>query len=158
MTRWPGNGVAVEHGPLVYSLPIEPEWSSKVEPRWSTADFPVWIAHPTSAWNYGIVADPSTLAAQVKFRRGAMSEDPWTNPPTAILLAANRVEGWELVNDLRIRSGFSVRRFRCSNRNTPHLLCLRAIFFPHNWSRNHLALRSAPSRLLWFPTAALTYA
>ena len=99
VTRWPGNGVAVEHGPLVYSLPIEPEWSSKVEPRWSTPDFPVWIAHPTSAWNYGIATDPLALASQVKFRRGAMTEDPWTNPPTAIVLAANRIEGWELVND-----------------------------------------------------------
>jgi hypothetical protein len=98
MTRWPQNGVGIEHGPLVYALPIKENWTSRVEPKYTTAEFPSWEATPAGAWNYGIAVDPAKLDIEVKFTRagGSADEDPWTNPRTSISVPARKIEGWEL--------------------------------------------------------------
>jgi hypothetical protein len=44
------RSVSIEHGPLLFSLPIEPKWS-KLSEHGPMAD---WEVRPTSAWNYGI--------------------------------------------------------------------------------------------------------
>ncbi|MGB7434453.1 MAG: beta-L-arabinofuranosidase domain-containing protein, partial [Candidatus Acidiferrum sp.] len=54
VTNWPQNGLGIERGPLVYSLPIKEKWTPVVEPKWTTADYPSWEATPESPWNYGI--------------------------------------------------------------------------------------------------------
>lgn len=92
VTRWPDNGVALEHGPLVYALPIQEEWTAVVEPNYSTKEFPSWNAVPKSAWNYGVLD-----AEKAQFVRLPMSEDPWSNPPSQIRVSALLIPGWEFV-------------------------------------------------------------
>lgn len=92
VSQWPDHGVGVEHGPLVYSLPIGEAWSTVVEPRYTTETFPSWNANPTTPWNYGLALEH----AKIEFRKGRMSDDPWSNPPTQIHVPARRIEGWEL--------------------------------------------------------------
>lgn len=96
LTHWPDGGAALERGPLVYSLPIRETWTSEIVPRYSTAEFPGWNAVPASAWNYGLVLDETSLEAQVKVERSPMSDEPWTNPPIRLVVAARRIEGYEL--------------------------------------------------------------
>lgn len=95
-TDWPDGGVALEHGPLVYALPIETKWTPVVEERWSTTAFPSLNATPTSAWNYGLALTKAPLEGQVTLERVAVSDDPWTQPPLHMTVAARRVLGYEL--------------------------------------------------------------
>lgn len=100
LSRWPQNGIGVERGPLVYSLPIETEWTTKVEAKYSTEEFPAWEARPKSAWNYGLALDDATLehAVQVQTHPPATEEafDPWEKPPIHLTVPARKIAGWEL--------------------------------------------------------------
>ena len=100
VTRWPQNGIGIEHGPLVYSLHIQPEWSSVVEEKYTTAEFPSWNATPASQWNYGLAVEEAHLEKQVKVNRkpaaDASSQDPWVDPPVSLTVPAKSIAGWEL--------------------------------------------------------------
>lgn len=100
VTHWPENGVGIERGPLVYSLPIEENWTSRVEPTFTTADFPSWEATAASAWNYALALDPSKLNSEVEFTSRPAEQngelDPWDNPPVALTVPARRIEDWQL--------------------------------------------------------------
>jgi hypothetical protein len=95
-SRWPQRGIAVEHGPLVYSLAIKEKWTSVVEPKYSTMEFPGWSVTPASAWNYALSASPETQAVHATLERKAMTPDPWTDPPVSVTVAARKVEDWQL--------------------------------------------------------------
>lgn len=96
LSHWPGNGVALEHGPLVYSLPIQEEWTSVVEPRYSTDSFPSWNAKPTSPWNYGLALSGKPLESQVTVQRSPVGDDPWSHPPVRLTVTAYKIEGYAL--------------------------------------------------------------
>jgi hypothetical protein len=98
VSHWPGNSVGLEHGPLVYALPIKEQWTPVIEPKWSTADFPSWDAQPASAWNYGLAVDPAKLDAEVHLQRKAMTPDPWVDPPVTLSAPAQLIESWKLVS------------------------------------------------------------
>jgi len=98
LSHWPDNAVGLEHGPLVYALPIKEKWTPMIEPKWSTAEFPSWDAQPASAWNYGLAVDPAKVADQVRFERKAMTPDPWVDPPVTLIAAAQPIESWKLAS------------------------------------------------------------
>jgi hypothetical protein len=98
LSHWPDNGLGVEHGPLVYALPIKEQWTPVVEPKWSTADFPSWDAQPDSQWNYGLAIDPAKVAEQVRFKRKAMRPDPWIDSPVTLTVPAQIIESWKLAS------------------------------------------------------------
>ena len=97
VSRWPESGIAVEHGPLVYSLPIRETWTPVVEPKYTTPEFPAWNAMPASAWNYGLLLEQADLDGQIKIQRQAMTDDPWNRPPITLSVPAKQIEGWELL-------------------------------------------------------------
>ncbi|MGO9336973.1 MAG: beta-L-arabinofuranosidase domain-containing protein [Terracidiphilus sp.] len=106
VTHWPQGGIAVEHGPLVYSLPIKEDWSSQPIARWSTAEFPSWEARPASEWNYALALLSSRSGTDqpepgLHFERSAMTADPWVNPPVRLMAPARRVSGWTLAVDAK---------------------------------------------------------
>lgn len=96
LTRWPQNGVALEHGPLVYAMDIKAEWTPIVEEKYTTAEYPSWKAMPASAWNYGLAVDDTHLTEQVTVERKAMTEDPWVDPPVTMTVPGRTIVGWEL--------------------------------------------------------------
>ena len=96
-SRWPQGGIAIEHGPLVYSLPIRENWTPIVEPKYPNPEWTSLKAMPTTPWNYGLDVNPSTLERQVKIQRRPMTQDPWNDPPIALTAPARRIEGWELM-------------------------------------------------------------
>jgi DUF1680 family protein len=103
ITHWPQNGVGIERGPLVYSLPIRENWTEIAESGYSTAEFPSFEARPASAWNYGIVADPAKLADDVEVETRPLGpvevDDPWDHPPTTLSVPVRQVRGWDLQAD-----------------------------------------------------------
>ncbi|MGB9148021.1 MAG: hypothetical protein WCC14_19520, partial [Acidobacteriaceae bacterium] len=101
LSRWPQNGIGIERGPLVYSLPIQAHWTSTVIPRYSTAEFPCWEATPESPWNYGLALDEANLEKQVEVKKQPAAAnanfDPLENPPITLTVPARKIEGWELM-------------------------------------------------------------
>lgn len=102
LSHWPDHGVGIEHGPLVYALSIQPEWTSLAEAYYSTAEFPTWQATPTTEWNYGMALDPARVSSQVEVKRAPSPPNlennpwPWTSSPTTLTVPARKLEGWDL--------------------------------------------------------------
>ena len=101
LSRWPDNGVGVEHGLLVCSLPIKEEWTPLVIPKYSTNDFPCWNAVPASPWNYGLAVDEARLSSEIQIQHTRMTEDPWTEPPITATVLLRKISRWELENDAK---------------------------------------------------------
>ncbi len=101
LSRWPQNGIGLERGPLVYSLPIRARWTTTVVPRYSTPEFPCFEARPQSEWNYGLALQEATLDEDVQVIQRPIAPDqafdPWENPPVALTVPARKVAGWELM-------------------------------------------------------------
>jgi hypothetical protein len=98
-TRY-NEAVAVERGPLVYSLRIDEEWTRvnadkphREEPH---ADFEV---RPASPWNYALVLDREHPESSVRFEERPVGERPFS-PDGAGMLAHARgrqLPGWRIV-------------------------------------------------------------
>jgi len=100
ISHWPKNGIALEHGPLVYSLPVKEIWTSVVdEPGYCTAEFPRWEARPGSPWNYGVAVTDSGTDSSVSFQQNGITQDPWVDPPVKLIVSVKRIDGWGLVFD-----------------------------------------------------------
>jgi hypothetical protein len=110
-TTWPSQGIALERGPIVYSLRIQEEWES-LEKRVGAAigllgvynlqpRFPGLIGHnvyPKSPWNYALDVDPEQLNSMVQVRDHEWSDErPWSAsaPPMTLEVPACRVTGWD---------------------------------------------------------------
>ena len=100
VTQWPQDGIGIERGPLVYSLPIKENWTTKVVQEYSTAEFPCWEAVPSSEWNYGLALDVANLESEVEVKMRPVDSDhlidPWENPPISIAVPARKIQDWEL--------------------------------------------------------------
>ena len=96
VSHWPQNGIGVERGPLVYSLPIKENWKPVVEPKYTTEEFPSWNATPESPWNYALDLDPSRLEQQIHVHQKATTQDPWIDPPITLSVPARTVKDWSL--------------------------------------------------------------
>ena len=58
------NAMAIKRGPLVFALPIEPEWKKvKDNPR-----FADWEVYPKSPWNYALPIDRKQVEQSITFR------------------------------------------------------------------------------------------
>ncbi len=103
LTHWPQNGVGLERGPLVYSLPINARWEAKVLPRYSTPEFPAWEATPQSPWNYALAIDGTTLETEVTVHQSPFTPeqaaDPWSHPPIPLTVPARQLPAWTLQTD-----------------------------------------------------------
>jgi uncharacterized protein len=88
------DALAVERGPLVYSLRLEEEWTrvnaDKPHRELPHGDFEV---RPGSAWNYGLVLDPDAPDAGLTFEQQPVGERPFS-PEGAGMRA--RVQGRRL--------------------------------------------------------------
>jgi len=72
------DAVALERGPLVYSLPLEERWSrvntDKAHREPPHADYEV---RPASPWNYGLLVDPAAPAERVRFEERPVGDRPF---------------------------------------------------------------------------------
>jgi len=95
ISRWPDNGLAVERGPLVYSLNIKGKWTVIEDLKHSTADLPAWSGIADSAWNYGLCTDkPESFIFK---SADSISANPWANPAYEIMVPVKRIKGWKII-------------------------------------------------------------
>ena len=95
------EAVAIERGPLVYSLAIGEQWTrihaDAPHRELPHGDFEV---RPTTAWNYGLVLDAARLESEVSFEERPVGERPFAPEGAGVVARAKgrRIEGWKLVN------------------------------------------------------------
>jgi hypothetical protein len=96
-----GGALAVERGPLVYSLAIGEEWT-RVNPDEPHRELPHgdFEVRPTTPWNYGLVLDPERPADGLRFEERPVGERPFS-PEGAGMSAfarARRIPRWKLAH------------------------------------------------------------
>ena len=97
----PNGAVAVERGPLVYSLLVQDEWKA-VEPanRSGTTDDPRvrydYEVLPASPWNYALVLDGDDAAASLRFEQRTVGAQPFSpsGAPTRLHARGVRLDDW----------------------------------------------------------------
>ena len=89
VTRRCNDAVAVERGPLVYSLQIGEAWTrvnaDKPHRELPHADFEV---RPTTPWNYGLVVDEARPEASLSFEERPVGERPFSPEGAAVVARA----------------------------------------------------------------------
>jgi len=101
VTDWPNDGVGIERGPLVFSLPVAARANVVTDyvargKRRSTEEFPAFELFPAGEWNYGLsVATATDIEVIPRDTTGY----PWTveSAPIRLRVPARRLEGWTLV-------------------------------------------------------------
>jgi hypothetical protein len=94
------EAVAIERGPLVYSLRVGEQWTrvnaDKPHRELPHADFEV---RPTTPWNYGLVVDERSPASSVRFEERPIGERPFSPEGAGTVGRARgrRIPGWKIV-------------------------------------------------------------
>jgi hypothetical protein len=100
LSTWLHNSVAVERGPLVYSLRLDEEWKEITTGMKRPAIAPAkdWQVTPRSPWNYGLVVTPETVGS-LAVREKPVGEFPFSplGAPVEIAAPARRVPEWVMV-------------------------------------------------------------
>jgi hypothetical protein len=101
VSRWYENSAAIERGPLVYALKMGEEW--KKVPNVDKGGEWYYEVHPTTAWNYGLLAsairNPGREFEVIK-RTVAKDSYPWNqeNSPLEIRAKGVVIPFWTLYN------------------------------------------------------------
>ena len=96
VSRWYRNSIAVERGPIVYSLELGPVWK-KLKDRGPASD---WEADPSRPWNYALAVDVERPDASVEVVERASAEPPFTVKGTRVELhvRGRAVPEWKVEN------------------------------------------------------------
>jgi hypothetical protein len=111
-SNWPLDGIALERGPLVYSLKIDEEWESSAKMIESAVKvlgvynlnsrYPGLLGrnvYPKSSWNYALDIHAENAASAIRVTQNEWPEDaPWSAsaPPIQLQVPARKVIGWDL--------------------------------------------------------------
>jgi len=103
-TRWPGRGVGIERGPLVYALRVEEDWQVDPTDLRSTPDFPGYNLYAAGPWNYALAIRGKELGNTVEIIQKPVASNPWSigTAPVELRVPARRVAGWDLVRQKSI--------------------------------------------------------
>ena len=101
-TRWFNDSVALERGPLVYSLRIGEDWRKVTSGMKNPARSPAvdWEVHPTTAWNYALAIDPEKPAAAVTVTEKPLGRVPFSlqGAPVELQVPGRLLDGWAMVS------------------------------------------------------------
>ncbi len=92
--RWFRDSVALERGPLVFSLAVGEDWR-KIRQFGPAAD---WELHPTTPWNYGLLLDPSRPDRSLEVAEKPIGEFPFSpaGAPLEARVKGRRIPQWTL--------------------------------------------------------------
>ena len=94
------EAVAVERGPLVYSLQIGEQWTrvntDKPHRELPHADFEI---RPTTPWNYGLIVDERRPQDSIRFEERPVGERPFSPDGAGVVATARgrRIPDWKIV-------------------------------------------------------------
>ncbi len=98
---WHGyNGaVAIERGPLVYSLKIGETWQRiHVDAPYRELPHADWQVYPTTPWNYALEIDETTLPNDLVFKEHPLGECPFSpeGAPVSAHVRGRRLPQWTM--------------------------------------------------------------
>jgi hypothetical protein len=107
LVHWKTGGVALERGPLVYSVKIDEQWTPNPEKKFQTKEFPAWKTKPKSDWNYAIATDGRSVGTEVQVVHHEMTPEPWSpeSAPIELRVPARKVTGWKLLKRKQVCRG-----------------------------------------------------
>lgn len=93
----PSRSVAINRGPVVYSLKIGEEWSVRT-PDPLGRGFDEFEVHATTPWNYALQLDPANPAASLIFTNLAKTANPFDplQPSVALIAQARLLPDWTI--------------------------------------------------------------
>jgi hypothetical protein len=96
LSRWENNSIAVERGPLVFSLKMGESWTKLDD----DALAPDWEVRPTTPWNYGLVVDAAHPATSIKVIEAPIGSYPFSESaaPVELAVRARLVPEWQAVD------------------------------------------------------------
>jgi hypothetical protein len=100
ISRRYNGAIAIERGPLVYSLKIGETWTrvNENEPHRELphGDFEV---RPATPWNYGLIAEERDPAASLKFEERPIGERPFSPEGAGVVakVSGRKLPGWKMV-------------------------------------------------------------
>ncbi len=101
-STWYRNSVALERGPLVFSLRLGEDWKKLTAGMTKPAPAPAadWEVRATTPWNYGLVVDPATVSSSVTIRELPIGEFPFSpkGAPVELTVTGRRVPEWTIVD------------------------------------------------------------
>ncbi len=100
-SQWFNNSVALERGPLVYSLKIGEDWKKlkdDSQPPLQSAD---WSILPKTPWNYALVLDPQNAGAAVTAFERKIGDYPFSpeGAPVTLNVKARKLDDWTMDHD-----------------------------------------------------------
>jgi hypothetical protein len=97
ISRWENNSIAIERGPLVFSLKVGESWTKLDD----DARAPDWEVRPTTPWNYGLIVNAAHPADSIKTVESPIGQYPFseTEAPVQLIMRARRVPEWQSVDD-----------------------------------------------------------
>jgi len=98
LSTWHRDSVAVERGPLVFSLPVGEQWRRITTGMKKPAPAPAadWEVLPTTPWNYGLRVGASGASLRVVEHPVASTPFARDPPPVEIEVVGRRVPEWQL--------------------------------------------------------------
>jgi len=95
VSRWFNRSVAIERGPLVFSLSPGEDWV-KLRDRPPTAD---WQVFPKEAWNYALLADEHA-AFNIEVKELPLPPIPFgaEHPAVTLMVPARRMDEWRAID------------------------------------------------------------
>lgn len=93
-SSWYNNAVAVQRGPLIYSLKIGQEWVENTDPELrqmheqTHGGLLAREVYPTSRWNYGLVLNEDDPASSFEVVKREMTEQPYDTDTAPVVLKA----------------------------------------------------------------------
>ena len=98
LSTWYRGSVAVERGPLVFSLPVGEQWRRVTTGMKKPAPAPAadWEVLPTTPWNYGLRVGASGASLRVVEHTVASTPFARNPPPVEIEVVGRRVPEWQL--------------------------------------------------------------
>ena len=96
-SNWYDNSVAVERGPLVYSLKIGESWRKQKQ----TGPAADWEVFPTTPWNYALVLNPGEVSGAFNVKERPIGDQPFSHDDAPVELTgkARRLPDWQMEND-----------------------------------------------------------
>lgn len=98
-STWYRESIAIERGPLVFSLAVGEDWRRLTSGMKKPATSPAadWEVLPKTAWNYGLVLDPADAGSLV-VDEGVVGDVPFAaaTPAVTIRVTGRRIPEWQL--------------------------------------------------------------
>jgi glycosyl hydrolase family 127 (putative beta-L-arabinofuranosidase) len=97
VSRWYNGSIAIERGPLVFSLKIGEDWR-KLRDKSPAAD---WEVYPTTAWNYALQIDSTHPEKSIEVVERELGKTVFTPDGAALELhvKGRRLPQWTLVHE-----------------------------------------------------------